>query len=145
MRRAALVVPAGVLLVSMSAIAAGNGLYGEWDMEVPGWATSSRESRPRLALDAPREADGTMRLAFKAACNSYGGKAVVEGERIDFDVEAGTLMDCLPALRDRDRAFVRRLEAVTSFEMSRVPEVPFTRVTLKGKDGTTLLILRAGR
>lgn len=86
-----------------------------------------------------------MRLSIRPACNSYGGKGRIEGSRIEFDVEAGTLIGCAPELVAKDRDFVRRLEAVTSFQLSRVPEVPFTRIRLKGRDGTTLMILRAGR
>lgn len=138
-------ITARAFLAATPAYSSDHDLPGEWDVEVPGWTTGGQKSAPRLSLDAPGDVDGSMRVAFKVACNSYGGRAKVQGSRIEFDVEAGTLIGCAPELVAKDRDFIRRLEAVGSFEISRVPEAPLTRVRLKDRGGATLVILRAGR
>jgi hypothetical protein len=134
-----------VLFLALPLLAAGaeNELAGNWAVDVPAWpdAGASRASR-YLAMDANAgSAHGLLRITFKVGCNSFGGRASVRGERIAFHVENGTSLDCPPALIERDRDFVRRLEAVASFKVRRPPGAPSARIGFYASDGSHLMTL----
>jgi putative lipoprotein len=52
-------------------------------------------------------ADGTV--AGKSGCNSFGGKATIEGDKIGFAALAATRMACPPAIMDQEDKFLAAL------------------------------------
>jgi len=59
--------------------------------------------------------DGTG-VSGRAACNSYGGVAVVNGSAVSFGELSQTGMGCEPAVMEAETAFLTALQAVRNFK-----------------------------
>lgn len=64
-----------------------------------------------LSIDGPA-------VSGRAACNSYGGVAVVNGSAVSFGEIGQTAMGCEPAVMEAEAAFLSALQAAENFRLS---------------------------
>ncbi|NOD74656.1 MULTISPECIES: YbaY family lipoprotein [unclassified Ruegeria] len=84
----------------------------EWVAATLNGAPLQAERRPELSFGQGGAFGGS------GGCNRFSGQAEVSGNRISFpDNMAATLMACPPELDEVERAFLKSMQAITSFAM----------------------------
>lgn len=104
------------------------------------WLAESVEGRgviDRLQTTLEIAADGTV--SGSGGCNRFGGKATIDGERIDLGRLFSTQMACPPAAMDQERRFLDALAKVKRWRVDPAQR----KLLLVDEAGRTLVTLSA--
>jgi putative lipoprotein len=101
---------AEVMMEIMAASAEATKLFGvTWVAEDVGGGGVIDNARSTIAFAA----DGTV--SGSGGCNSFSGRARVDGDRIEFGPLAATQKACVPALADQEQKFFKALAGTRMF------------------------------
>ena len=96
-----------------------------------------------VGTDLPAGAGITLivtgdRVSGSGGCNDYGGTYRVDGQRLQIDEVASTLIGCQEPVASREQAFYAALPLATSWEIAD------GRLILRDADGTDRLVFEPG-
>lgn len=83
---------------------------GEWTVSEINGGKLLEGTRVTLAFDAV-----AGRVGGTGGCNSYGASYALSGEGVTFGQGMSTTMACAPAVMSQEQAFLKALEATTTF------------------------------